>query len=171
MEQRPPAEIRCQMIYQGKVFEIWAAWQADDPSNHEFGRTQQDAREKFALRLHITFEHAEGGIVAKCDRFKDLVGVGKSTTAAEKHLMRQINRLSDKLDWREMFFELLAATGDAWRAVEWHEREVAAVRREVERREVAARFTTGAATVAGRLSGEEGPETPSGWGETPFRPE
>jgi hypothetical protein len=143
-----------QHLYSGKVFEIWAAWQSDEPENYVLGRTQLEVRENFAARLKIVFGHAEGGgFVAWCEKFKNLEGRGSTTERAERALMRQINLLSDKLDWREMFFELAAATGEGWRGIPWQEREIEAVRRELTRRREAAEWKQ-------RLKGPSDAEAP-----------
>lgn len=153
-------EVRCQKVYEGKVFTIWAAWQDDDPTNHVFGSTQQEALENFSLRLQIVFENdpITGGIRATCPKVKDLVGVGGSTKSAERSLMRQINLLSDKVDWREMFFEFVIATGVDYNTMPWAERELAIVRREMERRANAARFSMETGRVETRGTGEVGEE-------------
>jgi hypothetical protein len=171
-------EMVVQHLYEGKVFDIWAAWQSNEPENYVLGRSQLEVRENFAMRLEIVFEHVPGGIKASCARFKDLEGRGPSTMRAERDLIRKINLLSDKLDWREMFFELAVATGDAWRELPWHEREIQAVQRELAKRWQAAEWAKKIVVqgaVSGRFSGTGEPnqatlpkEDTRGYAETPF---
>jgi hypothetical protein len=74
-----------QHLYSGKVFEIWAAWQSDEPENYVLGRTQLEVRENFAARLKVELGHAEGGgFVAWCEKFKNLEGRGPTTERAER---------------------------------------------------------------------------------------
>jgi hypothetical protein len=60
LEERKPVVV-CKNLYKGQVFDIWAAWQEDEPHNYYLGRSELEARENFSLRLDITFEHAAGG--------------------------------------------------------------------------------------------------------------
>jgi hypothetical protein len=81
---------------------------------------------------------------------------------AEKHLMRQINLLSDRVDWREMFFELILAIVPEFeweKEMPWAEREKEIVWREIGRRNTAAQFSV------------KGKEPERGHAETPFRDE
>lgn len=162
-EERQPV-VMCKHLYSGKVFEIWAAWQDDEPHNYFLGRSELEARENFAARVKVEIGVAEGGGYVAWSPGKDLEGRGPTKAAAERALMRQINLLSDKLDWREMCFELIAATGAAWRDVGWQEREIQAVQRELSRRTVAR-------VQAGPFPGTDRPALGASHAETPFRPE
>jgi hypothetical protein len=167
MEDKKPVMV-VQHLYEGKVVDIWVAFQEDNPHNYVLGRTQLEAREQFAAQpvIEILVDGPTGGYRALCHKFKDLAGVGTTKTAAERALIRQINLLSDRLDWREMFFEFLIATGIDFNEMGWHEKEVGAIRRELSRRAVAAKFN-----AAERFSGAGEPTLPKpegGYAEAPF---
>lgn len=144
-------------LYEGKVIDVWVAYQADNPHNYVLGRTQLEARELFAAQpvIEILVDGITGGYRALCHKFKDLAGVGPTKTAAERALMRQINLLDGKVDWREMFFELLAASEFDWTGMPWANKEMMFVRKEISRRAVAAQFAT-------KSEGEGHAETPFG---------
>ncbi len=94
--------IEAQHLYSGKVFEIWAAWQADTPYNYVLGSTEQEVREAIVLRPVIVTQHLpDGSYLARCEKL-DLQVSGESLSSVQKTLIRIIEARSGKLNWKHL---------------------------------------------------------------------
>lgn len=138
LEENKP-EIVTVHIYDGKLVQIWSAYQADKPENYTLGRSRIEAVEAFQAQPVIESGVSADGkeFVAKCPKFKDLEGRGVSRMAAEKELIRRINLLNNRVDWKSLFFIILLEVETPLDALDVLPQELKFIRDELWRREQA----------------------------------